>query len=120
IQSGETTQVLAPLPIAALRIEAELDILRELGIDRVGQLMTIPREALAARFGEHLFRRLDQATGATAEPVISHLPAPNIIVETSLEISIEYRQAIDLILAQLIERLVKTLVERQQGVIQLE
>ena len=49
VQPGETATALAELPIAALRLD-EIEILTELGIERIGQLLTLPRDALASRF----------------------------------------------------------------------
>jgi len=61
---------LALLPLRALRIAPETaDSLRRLGLDLVGQLLTMPRGPLARRFGDTLLRRLDQAMGRVAEPI---------------------------------------------------
>jgi protein ImuB len=60
----------APLPIAALRLAAELvDFLRVLGFDRIGALLAQPRAPLTLRFGPELGRRLDQAIGRIVEPI---------------------------------------------------
>ena len=57
-----TVGSLADLPIAALRLPAELVVaLRRLGFDRIGELAAQPRAPLALRFGPELGRRLDQA-----------------------------------------------------------
>ena len=67
---------LAELPIAALRLPADLvDGLRRLGFDRIGELAAQPRAPLALRFGPELGRRLDQAYGRLAEPITPVLPA---------------------------------------------
>jgi protein ImuB len=63
-------QALAKLPVAALRLEGDMvQALRTLGLDTVGQLLAAPRAPLAKRFGGQVLRRLDQATGAVAEPI---------------------------------------------------
>ncbi len=55
------------LPIAALRLDAEsLGVLHRLGLRRVGQLLALPRPALARRLGEALLNRLDEALGLRA------------------------------------------------------
>ena len=59
---------LLDLPIAALRVEADVvAALAEVGVDRVGQLADIPRREVARRFGDDVLLRLDQATGDAVE-----------------------------------------------------
>ncbi|MEM9427766.1 MAG: DUF6504 family protein [Pseudomonadota bacterium] len=68
--SGQTRTVLAPLPVAALRLEDDtVATLNRLGLRQIGDLAGQPRAALARRFGGHLVRRLDQALGVEPEPV---------------------------------------------------
>lgn len=67
---GQTRQALAPLPLAALRIDADTVAgLARLGLRQVGDVMGMPRAALSRRFGLALIRRLDQALGLQPEPV---------------------------------------------------
>ena len=74
---GQIRQALAPLPLAALRLEEEvLAGLARLGLRQVGDLLGMPRAALARRFGQGLLRRLDQALGLEPEPV-SPVPPPD-------------------------------------------
>jgi protein ImuB len=62
--------VLAPLPIAALRLDPTLvQGLHRVGLRRVGDIMVMPRDALARRFGETVAHRLDQALGDSPEPL---------------------------------------------------
>ena len=66
----ETRAALAPLPIAALRLDPALvQGLHRVGLRRVGDLMAMPRDALARRFGEEAARRLDRAQGDLPEPL---------------------------------------------------
>jgi len=66
---------LAFLPIAALRLAAELvAALRRLGLEQVAHLERLPRAALARRFGPHLALRLDQAHGRVHEPILPLVP----------------------------------------------
>ncbi|WP_120010002.1 Y-family DNA polymerase [Teichococcus vastitatis] len=75
IGPGEQRDALALLPVAALRIDAgTVAGLRRLGIDLVGQLLSMPRGPLARRFGGEVLRRLDQATGHEDEPLAPVLP----------------------------------------------
>ncbi|MCA3441989.1 MAG: DNA polymerase Y family protein [Rhodobacter sp.] len=67
---GQMRQVLAPLPVAALRLAPDTVAgLARLGLHRVGDLTGLPRAALARRFGTETLRRLDQALGLETEPV---------------------------------------------------
>lgn len=67
---GAAEGVLAPLPLQALRLPpATVAGLRTLGFTRIGDLLGQPRAPLTRRFGLDLCRRLDQALGATAEPI---------------------------------------------------
>jgi protein ImuB len=70
VPSGETGGALAPLPVAALRLDpALIEGLHRVGLRRVGEVMAMPRDALARRFGEMAARRLDQALGDLPEPL---------------------------------------------------
>lgn len=67
---GQSYSRLAPLPVAALRIQPHVaEQLNRLGLRRVGDLLGQPRASLARRFGRGLVDRLDQATGAAPEPI---------------------------------------------------
>ena len=75
IDSDATPGALSALPIAALRLPAELVAsLRRLGFERIGELAAQPRAPLALRFGPELGRRLDQAYGRLAEPMTPVVP----------------------------------------------
>jgi len=74
--AGRTAEVLADLPIAALRLEPDaLVVLDRLGLRRVSQLMALPRAGLAKRLGEAVVRRLDEALGDRAAPLLLRLEA---------------------------------------------
>ncbi len=85
VPPGEARTALAPLPVAALRIEPEMvRMLERLGLTRIDSLYPLPRQALAARFGEALITRLDQALGRLAEPIAARDPRPAHRAERSL------------------------------------
>ncbi len=82
---GQTYGALAPLPIAALRLEADTTAqLSRLGLRRVGDLLGQPRAALARRFGRGLVYRLDQAMGAAPEPISPARPPNHFAVRLTL------------------------------------
>jgi protein ImuB len=75
VPAGGTDAALAPLPVAALRLEAATAAgLERVGLRRIGDLLDKPRAPLAARFGEALIGRLDQARGRVHEPVSPRRP----------------------------------------------
>ena len=68
IPAGEEAEAIGELPVAALRVDTEVEaLLDRLGLKRVGQLIGKPRAPLAARFGIGLVTRLDQALGRLDE-----------------------------------------------------
>ncbi len=72
---GAQAGALAMLPTAALRIDdAAVELLRRLGIDRIGQLAALPRAPLVRRFGTAMLLRLDQALGTVSEPLDPVIP----------------------------------------------
>ncbi len=80
IPEGAQAGWLKPLPAAALRLrDADAETLRRLGVATVGDLMALPRAAVANRFrggdAASVLHRLDRALG-TAPESIAPLPAP--------------------------------------------
>jgi protein ImuB len=77
ILPGRQRDALAPLPVAALRLDpATVESLNRLGLRRIEDLRGMPRASLAARFGAGTVLRLDQASGAVEEPISPLRPAP--------------------------------------------
>ncbi len=67
---GGTRQAIGPLPIAALRVEADITAgLARLGLRRIDDVLGLPRASLSRRFGRALTWRLDQALGMEPEPI---------------------------------------------------
>ena len=82
IPRGETKAAVLPLPIAALRVDAETAAdLRTSGLTCVADLAARPRAPFAARFGKSLLLRLDQALGDADEPIVPRLPLPAAMAE---------------------------------------
>jgi protein ImuB len=72
---GGARVALAPLPVAALRLDPEaVRMLERLGLERIECLYPLPRRALVARFGGALTTRLDQAQGVAPEPIAPRPP----------------------------------------------
>ncbi len=76
-EGGATAAMLAPLPVAGLRLEGEtLLLLQRLGLKTIATLAAVPRLSLARRFVQsplpaNPLLRLDQVMGALPEPVAS-------------------------------------------------
>src|SRR5262249_57955198 len=72
--------LLAPLPLTALRLPSDMvAALARLGLKCIGDILDLPRAALAARSGTVLFRQLDRALGREHEPLTPMLPgAPSV------------------------------------------
>lgn len=102
VVSGEEDALLAPLPLAALRIDPEIRAsLESVGLRTAGAVMAAPRAPLARRFGATLLLRLDQALGRLDEAVSPRLPVAQLSVERHL--------AEPVMLTDEIERLVRLL-----------
>jgi protein ImuB len=107
---GGEKAALEPMPIAALRIEQDkVDALRRLGVERIGELVAMPRAPLARRFGKALLLRLDQALGQAAEPIDPIVPsdAPTAVIRFAEPIGAPdtIARAIEALLDQMLTRL---------------
>jgi protein ImuB len=72
---GEEEAALAPLPVAALRLDQSVvDGMRRLGLERIGEMALVPRGPLVRRFGRNVLLTLDQAFGRAAEPIDPIIP----------------------------------------------
>ncbi len=120
VPSGAMRDVLAPLPIAALRLAPEtVTALTEAGLRRVADLLDLPRAALAARF-EGLLRRLDQALGREDEPITPRLPLPSYLVEQRFAEPIALERDVLGTIERLAGRLGHRMEQRQEGARVLE
>ncbi|MFP5481222.1 MAG: DUF6504 family protein [Alphaproteobacteria bacterium] len=114
---GQLVEALRPLPLAALRLEGEVvDRLMRLGLRQVGDLMVLPRAALARRFGIETLRRLDQALGLEPEPVSPARAPLHFAVRLTLPDPIGLRPDIEAALDRLLPALCDKLQARGRGV----
>ena len=82
---GQTAAALAPLPVAALRINQEtVAALQSLGAHTIEAVLHLPRSSLGSRFGDQLLYRLDQALGNEPELLKPFRPQP--VLKSSLQI----------------------------------
>ena len=74
---SEVREALAGLPVAALRLDAEVvEELVSFGLERIGTLYAFAPGALEERFGPAPVRRLGQALGLIEEPMTPLPPLP--------------------------------------------
>jgi protein ImuB len=107
---------LASLPLRALGIDHHaVEALEEVGVERIGQLMDLPRAALPARIGDEPLRRLGQALGEAIEAVEPIRPVAPPGVERIFEGPTTRWEAIELASHDLLERLCALLRERESG-----
>jgi|GEM_PF-72621 len=108
--AGGEAEALAPLPLASLRLEPELaGAAARLGLERVGDLLAMPRAPLRRRFGGILLGRLDQALGRAPEPFDPVVPEEPPAVALRFAEPIGSAEAIAHALAEAMARLVREL-----------
>ena len=118
---GAQVQALAGLPTPALRIdEAAVELLRRLGVDRIGQLAALPRAPLVRRFGAATVLQLDRALGRLPEPIDPVIPPEAIVARQRFAEPIATAEAIDHWLGELVPRLAAALEAEGLGVQALE
>lgn len=116
VAPGAARDVLSPLPMAALRLDAATVAgLDRLGLRRVSDLLDIPRAPLARRFGAAVARRLDQALGRAAEPISPHRPVPAHVARRVFAEPMTDDGAVRATLDSLLEELCHLLDGRQRG-----
>lgn len=120
VASGDQRAALAPLPVAALRLEgAQAAELARLGLSSVGDLYPLPRASLAARFGRGLGERLDQALGRMPEPISPRRPPPRYRAERAFAEPIGRLEDIEASLLLLLDEVCAALDKGGQGARQL-
>ncbi|MGE5192444.1 MAG: Y-family DNA polymerase, partial [Deltaproteobacteria bacterium] len=116
IPPGRQSVLLRDLPVAALRLPADVaETLHELGIRQIGQLQDLPRSSLPARFGPSVLERLDQALGLAQELIVPVPPCEPIATDWSFEEPTADRRALESVLHRLIGEITETLAFRQEG-----
>ena len=116
--AGEEQGALAPLPVAALRLDpAVVRTLERLGLKTIGALAGVPRRSLARRFREvdNPLDALDRALGRKPEPLIAtpREPPPRGLLR--MEEPATHAEAAAQALERLIPDLVKQLEQRHLG-----
>jgi protein ImuB len=118
---GEERSILAPLPLAALRLPADtVAALARVGLKRIGDIIDLPRSPLTARFGGDLMRQLDRALGAEHEPLNPRLPVAPYVAEQRFAEPIAREEDVLAVILRLAARLQFALERRGDGARRLE
>lgn len=119
--AGATGDRLAPLSVEALRLAALTVLtLKRLGLRRIGQLYTIPRDSLARRFrsgdaASSVLTRLDQALGVAAEPMRPMQTLPALSLARAFAEPLISSEALEAAAGELCVALADTLKEQALG-----
>jgi len=104
------------LPVAGLRLSADcVSGLNRLGLTTIGALCRAPRAPLVRRFGPELMRRLDQALGHVAEPLLPQTSLDAIIARRSFVEPIGTDTAIAAVIDVLVPEICEILIQRGLG-----
>jgi protein ImuB len=119
--SGAESAMLSPLPIAALRIAPPIvAAMARVGLKRVGDILTVARAPLTARFGANVLRQLDRALGHEHEPLTPRLPVAPYVAEQRFPDPISREQDVLAVTEKLAVRLKSMLERRGDGARRLE
>lgn len=117
VPPGEQSEVLCRLGIECLRLSAQaVELLHVFDIRRVGQLLTLPRAQLSARFKQEVVQRLDQALGNIPELLTPEGFEEPVEASWLFEPPTGDRRSIEAVLGKLLEQVLERLQPRRQGV----
>ncbi len=121
VSLGESLAALRPLPVEALRLaEPARSLLRELGVQQIGDLLRLPRASLSARFGQSVLVRLDQASGAAEEVLIAHRPPVEFAAQRSWEYPSASQFVVEAGVREVLEELARQLMAQERLGLQLQ
>jgi protein ImuB len=116
VPPGVECDALRPLPLAALRIDPETIVaLTQAGLKSIADIADRPRAPLAARFGQSLLQRLDQALGREDESIIPRLPLPAFVTERRFAEPIALQDHVLGTIEHLAEELGRVMEQREKG-----
>ena len=119
ITEGQVRKHLAPLTMAALRLEDRaLYLLKRFGLKTIADLMDVPRASLKRRFpssemNQAVIARLDQALGVRSEPLVPLRPPPlyseHIAFAEPILATESFESGLDALLKKICDRLAQDL-----------
>jgi protein ImuB len=114
---GEQEAALRPLPIEALRLPADtVELLHDFDIQRIEQLLALPRRELPCRFGPDLLHRLDQALGVVPELIEPEPQDDPIQASWPFEPPIADARLLDQTIAYLLDRVLERVRPKGLGI----
>ncbi len=122
IPSGRETQMLAPLPLSALRPGVEAQTLDAWGIRTLGQLAALPRRSLAARLGQSGLRMQAQARGEYDHLLVPTEESADAPLSAGIELEhpVELLEPLLLMLNQLLQQVLEAAQQRALAIASLE
>jgi len=119
--AGKSFEAISPLPLAALRLPADMVVeLRRLGFRTIQDLLDQPRAPLVLRFGPELGRRLDQASGKARELIERVQPEELVECRQVFAEPIGAAETIAKYVRKLVVQLCRALEERALGARRLD
>jgi protein ImuB len=104
-----------PVQVTGLAPEA-LELFSGLGVRTVGEVLRLPREGLARRFGDGLLRALDQASGKAPEARRYFAPAESFAARLELPAAVSVAENVLFVVRRLLVALEGFLAARHAGV----
>jgi protein ImuB len=110
-------EAVSALPVAALRCDSDvLDALEAIGVATLGDLLTLPRDGLARRFGQTLLENLDRACGQLPDPRTFFMPPAQFSARIELLSEVTQAEALLFAARLLLLQLAGYLAARSGGV----
>jgi protein ImuB len=114
--AAELEPTLAALPVAVLRRDKEtLAALEAVGVRTLGELLALPREGVARRFGQGLLGDLDRALGRLPDPRNFFVPPARFRAAIELPAEVVQTEALLFAAKRLIVQLAGFLAARSGG-----
>lgn len=121
VPPGRERAAIAPLPLAALRLEPDsIDALAQVGLRTIADFAGRPRAPLAARFGLDAITRLDAALGDAGETLSPRHPPPALVAERRFAEAIVQQETVLQVVQSLAATISETLTMRGEGARLLE
>lgn len=121
VEDGRELGALEALNVAALRADAPaVAALAQVGVDRVGQLVNLPRRTLPSRYGADLLTRLDQALGTLSEQVDRTVEIEPIVVAREIPGGTTRLEDLHVLVRELLEEVEDRLAVLEAGIREVE
>lgn len=121
VSSRASQRIIGRLPIANVPFPpAVCEDCRELGIERVATLLSLPREQVVARWGEEASKCLDRLLGKLPEPLPAWNVAPRYDVEEYFEPPLKDAESLAVAMQSALHRILKEMRQHGRGILEVE